>query len=518
MEERGDEENARYAGVYAHIGQLEAGHENRLAALYPMILSEDGTLANIAAQAVHTYMSRLDVSHIIKLDRQFRQYTSMEWSVDWKKIAPEDITERITGRDARQSVLRLGALHPNGYFREKCILALADDEDSLGYIALRLNDWVKQIRETAYGILAGRLADARTDAAIGMLPFISRAKCGMRYDDRQFGAIEKMLADKILLHPEEISLDKIRDYPPSTRRFLYKTLVVPVVLSRSDADRLLLREKTGNEKAQIIRLILKNYECSDGEIEEYLSNKSPIVRKNALALKYARVGGAWTGLENFLLDTARGIRSDVCYILRKHTDFDIISFYKRKLHTPGEAVAILGIGENGSEKDAAVLTEYLDSGKAGLVKNTLKAISGLGAKGADAVYWEKLNDQDSGIAKAAYAAICRSDIRYGAGMLYQAYQNCPNENTRKYILCLLVREPSWERLPYLLLLYQPTSGADDRTRRMVRGAIRFRSVYAGITGEQADFITKTMERPELGIPEEIKKEILFDLRHIAIRG
>lgn len=41
-----------------------------------------------------------------KPDQQFRQYTSMEWSFDWKKISPADITERITGRDVRQSVLR----------------------------------------------------------------------------------------------------------------------------------------------------------------------------------------------------------------------------------------------------------------------------------------------------------------------------------------------------------------------------------------------------------------------------
>ncbi len=41
-----------------------------------------------------------------KPDQQFRKYTSMEWSFDWKKISPADITERITGRDVRQSVLR----------------------------------------------------------------------------------------------------------------------------------------------------------------------------------------------------------------------------------------------------------------------------------------------------------------------------------------------------------------------------------------------------------------------------
>lgn len=513
--------NARYAEIYAHIEKLETGEENHLAALYPVLLSGDKTLENIVAKAIHAYMECLDAANIIRLDRQFRQYTSMEWLIEWKKVSPGDLTDNIVDQQARLNILRLGTLHPNGYFREKCMRALADNEESFGYIALRLNDWVRQIRETAYWILSDRLDGISTDTAVGMIPLISRTKRGERYVYQQFQEIEEQLSEKILSHLQEISLDKIKKYPPAVKRFLYKILISPDVLSKREAERLLEREKSGNEKQLVMRLILQKYECSEAQIEGYLQNKSPIVRQRALAVKYERRGSAWEGIEKYLLDTAGGIRGDVCHILRRHTDFDILAYYKQKLHTSEETVALLGIGENGSVKDANVLVEYLYADRPKLVKNAMKALSGLGAvtvgtvKLAD-IYWDYLNGIEATLAKAAYNAICKCDISYGAEKLYRTYISCTNADVRKYLIRMLMREPSWERLPYLLLVYEPDNRRLDETQFWIYKAIASRSVYARITKEWADFIMETMKKRETVISDTLKKEILFDLEHISI--
>lgn len=516
-----DTEKGRWEEIYTHIAGLEAGEVNHLARLYPSLLSGDKALVNAVAEALHAYMDRLDAVHIIRLDRRFRQYTSMEWSYDWGKVSLASMTGNIVSKQARLSILRLGTMHPNGYFREKCMRALADNEDSFGYIVLRLNDWVRQIREAAYEILWENLDGIKTDTAVGMLPYISRTKKGERYVYQQFQEIEEKLSAKILSHLQEISLDTIREYPPAVKRFLYKILISPDVLSKQDAERLLERDKNGNEKALVIRLILQKYECGEAEIEGYLQNRSPIVRQKALAVKYERLGSAWEGIENYLLDTAGSVRSDVCYILRRHTDFDIPSYYKQKLHTDEEAVAILGIGENGSAKDADVLAEYLYADRPRLVKNAIKALGSLGAVNLGTVnladvYWEYLNGEDVSIAKAAYNAACKSDIAYGAEKLYRAYISCTDTNSRKYLLRLLAREPSWERLPYLLLLYEPGSWSADGTQYWIYRALTSRSVYARITREWADFIMETVKKKETAISDTLKKEILFDLEHITI--
>lgn len=494
---------------------------NDLAVWYPMLLSGDAALVNKAAEAIHAYMCSLDAPHIIRLDRVFRQYTSMEWSYDWEKLSPADVTKGIKDSGMRLSILRLGTLHPNGYFREKCMKKIAGDEASFGYIALRLNDWVLQIRETAYRILSKRLDKIKVDTAVGLLPFISRTKKGERYGYQQFQEIEEKLSAKTLLHREEISLDTIRTYPPATKRFLYKIMISPKVLSKQEAQRLLERERNGNEKALVIRLILQEYECCETEIETYLHNKSPIVRKKALEVKYDRLGSAWDGIEEYLLDTARGIRSDVCYILRRHTKFDILSYYRERLHTGEEAVAILGVGENGSAEDADILAEYLYADRPRLVKNALKALSTLRAVKAGEVnladiYWDYLNNADASIAKAAYNAIDKSEISYGSDKLYRTFVDCANDNTRKYLIRLLAKEPSWERLPYLLSLYEPHRHTADDIQLWIYKALSSRSVYARITREWADFIKDTMEQRKERISDRLKKEILFDLEHISI--
>lgn len=516
-----DTEDGRREEISAHIAGLEAGEVNHLAVLYPVLLSGDKALVNVVAEAIHAYMHCLDAAKIIRLDRQFRQYTSMEWYHDWERVSPADLTGNIDSRQAGLSILRLGTMHPNGYFREKCIWELSGNEDSFGYLTLRLNDWVRQIREAAYGILLNRLDGIQTDTAIEMLPFISRTKKGERYVYQQLQEIEEKLSAKILSHQQDISLDAVKNYPPAVKRFLYKILISPDVLSKQDVERLLEREKNGNEKALVICLILQKYECGETEIESYLQNKSPIVRQKALALKYERLGGAWEGIERYLLDTAGSIRSDVCYILRRHTEFDIVSYYKQQLHTDGEAIAILGIGENGSEKDADVLVEYLYADRPRLVKNAIKALGGLGAVNLGTVnladiYWNYLTGEDVSIAKAAYNAVCKSDISYGAEKLYQAYISCTDVNIKKYLLRLLVREPSWERLPYLLLLYEPGVWSADGTQYWIYRALASRSVYARITRKQADFIRETIEKKETEISDRLKREILFDLGHITI--
>lgn len=513
-------ENTLYSNISQQISRLESGGESALAVLYPALLSRDEQLVNSAAEAIYTYVESLDAPKIIKLSLRFREYTSMEWSVEWKNVSLSDIRETVLNENAYLSILRLGTFHPNGYFREKCMLALKDDETSFPYIALRLNDWAAPVRDTAYRILKERLPDIRTDTAIEMLPFIEQAKRGERYQIRQLQEVEDVVTRKILRHPDEISLDRIRDYIPATRRLLYKILILPDVLSKDAAHRLLEREKSGNEKALILLMIMKNYECGKEELDRYTKNKNPLVRKKALEFRYERTGGAWDGLEQSLLDKSGGIRSDVCYILRRHTSFDILSFYRSRLHTPDEAIAILGIGENGTVKDRDILAEYLKSDTPKILKYTMRALSSLSAAGFEEDYWRYLHDTNVTISRAAYGAICRSGIHYGAERLYRSYRNCENGHTGKYLLYLLIHEPSWQRLPYLLLLYDPdlhpSCPDGEHLQMLIRRALWSpRGLYTKITKKHADRIIQIMDT-QAGIPDGLKKSILFDLEHITI--
>ena len=51
---------------------------------------------------------------------------------------------------------------------------------------------------------------------------------------------------------------------------------------------------------------------------------------------------------------------------------------------------------------------------------------------------------------------------------------------------------------------------------LLHGAVRSRSVYARIRKAQADEIIRILELPKLPIPEGLKQEILFDLKHLSV--
>ena len=67
--------------------------------------------------------------------------------------------------------------------------------------------------------------------------------------------------------------------------------------------------------------------------------------------KYHVLKCAWPGVEDLLLDVNCGIRDLAAYILKKHSQLDILAFYEKHLKEPVPVPAILGIGEQGRALD-----------------------------------------------------------------------------------------------------------------------------------------------------------------------
>lgn len=55
------------------------------------------------------------------------------------------------------AILCMGTFHSNGYFRQSCMEELAQYEESLPFLVIRLNDWVEEIRNSAYDLVMYRI-------------------------------------------------------------------------------------------------------------------------------------------------------------------------------------------------------------------------------------------------------------------------------------------------------------------------------------------------------------------------
>lgn len=154
-------------------------------------------------------------------------------------------------------------------------------------------------------------------------------------------------------------------------------LLEKIVLSEPELYGLMEREKNCFLKTLLLNGILKNYTLSLERLDFYMENKSTAVRKKAVMQKYNMLQSAWDGLEKLLLDKTYSIREFGAFIYRRHSDFDMIKFYISRLGTEHTEQAILGIGENGTVREADYIYPYLKHTESRFVKAALQALSRL---------------------------------------------------------------------------------------------------------------------------------------------
>ena len=495
------------------ISNLNDGKMNYIAIVYQALASNDTENIRLSSRAIKETMGHLSSIQIMKLDEQFRQYTSLEWYTDWEHISLQDLKMNICNQEEYMSVIRLGTFHPNGFFRENCLMELSENQESLPYLLLRINDWVKPIRDKICSIIEKDICNATINNLITALPFLEKVKKGERRNREVITKIDYMIAQKIREQFCDLNIYEIHKYDFHVRKYLYYLLTNEKVVSKEQADQLLQREKDSNCKAILICAILDNYTSNFNEIDIYLEDKSAIVRRKALDRKYALLKKNWIGIEKLLLDKSRGVREIACYIIKKHTDLDVIKYYIEHLETENICFAILGIGENGNKEVAENIMDYLQSDDEKVVRYTLKSLGYCLGTDGESIFWKYIMDSRISVAKSAYYAIRSNEIKFGAKKIYERFQKCEYEFTKRYLVYLLLQESSWSRLPYLLLLY---NYEDISIQYKIRKKTTQRSMYGKVTETDAETIRNIMNDSTLNIPAKLISDIELDLKYVTV--
>lgn len=245
----------------------------------------------------------------------------------------------------------------------------------------------------------------------------------------------------------------------------------------------------------------------------FLKNKNGIVRRRTLEYKYGIEQDYWKGLELMLLDTNKGVRELVSYILKCHANISIIDFYISHLQDEDPVNAIVGLGEHGGKEEGKLLLPFLHSKVNKIVCVTLKALAKtLEFDGYD-IYAQYLVHKEIPISKSAYLAICHCNIHYGAETLYSYCLEYDYHHVKRYALLLMLRENSWNRLPFLLELYgQP--GFEDELQELILAGIATRNMYGKISKKQEIAILEILEK-KAHLPQKLAKEIRFDIKFVV---
>lgn len=500
--------NENKVSLKTAVEHLEQGKENYLPVLYQYLVSKDADIARSAASAISKYMSNLNTAGIITLDYKFRQYSYMEWYICWNKIDLKKWEKTITSREDYLWILRLGTFQSNGFFREKCIKELEGDKDSIKYILLRLNDWAEPVRRAAENVFKN-LPDLTADELIQCLPFLEKIQRSFRREESTIETIERFFATKIWEHIDQCNPADIQKYDAKTRLILYRLLSKQKLLSKDKINQILAFEKNTQCQKLIITSLFNKSELSLQELDNYLHHKSRLVQSKALEQKYSILGGYWNGLEEMLLSPSAKIRNITKYILQKHTNIDINTFYIQHLETQHKKICILGIGENGREEDAEIITKYLDDANSSIVKNTLHAVGLLLKYKADDIFWKYLQDGRPAVMIQAYREISKYNIRYGAKQIYELFLKAESITYKRRLFSLLIKEQYWDRLPYVLMLY---TYEDEYIKNLFKEGINCINLYDKISTEKAGLIQTVLQDENYHIPQCIKEKISFNLK------
>lgn len=496
----------------AAILKLQSGDKTSLPFVYSFLANPNSDNVRKAAAAVAQYMNSLDDTAIINLSENFRQITSLDWTIDWKKVDVRGLHNTIQNKQHLLQTARLGTFHPNGYYREACINELKGDMSSFKYLILRLNDWVAPVRSAAESACLHISHYLTAPDLLSSLLYLEKVHDSVRRDTTFIRNLEDSVANRLHRFYNPVTWTAVKNCDPKTRKVFYRFLLSRKLLSEKEVTDLIAKERNGPCQRLLTGIFFEQYDQSPEELSAYMHHKSVWVQRKALEKKYRITGGYWAGLEESLLSPSKSVRGTVQFILQRYTQINMKEYYAERLDTSARKICILGISETGTAEDAGLIKPYLEDSAPTIVKNSLHALGTLlGSDGAE-IFRKYLEDSRPAVAAQAYRETMASDIRYGAEYLYNLFNASDSLLFKKRIANLLSKEPYWDRLPYALMLY---SFKDESIHDIIDRSIKRRYLYAHVSPEKADFIRSILDNADYGIPEKLKESTLFYLKQVT---
>ena len=300
-----------------------------------------------------------------------------------KALAPQSpdavrpMTERVPPTVA-WVVAAVLSFHKDGFVRERAVAQLSTYEprDVLGFLLLRLNDWVGPIRERARAAISDMLKPRHARAFVDMLQMLELARSWGRGDHT---AILEQIGQLV--------------QAPNTRRARWEALAHPDARQRRLAFALCLR--ADNDLAGLADAAEEH--GGDWQRRQVLRVASG--RDDAVAQRIAVAS---------LLETTATLRALAQgAVRRQQPDFDLRAYYTRALAGPSMRGALYGLAETGTAADGPAAVEALEHPHTSVRRAALYAIAWLDSEGLSQHTVRALTDSRARVRADACRWLCR---------------------------------------------------------------------------------------------------------------
>lgn len=361
-----------------------------------------------------------------------------------------------------------------GFVREHALRELANlssSSRSLGFMLVRVNDWVNQVRSFAADVVRSYLRAERVDTWIPALGLVAILADRTRVDHEWlFQAVQSLFN-----HPvnHEHVLTALRDTDPHVRRWAARSGLPASHTPRRDVIEVGLRSPD-----PVVRVYATRAACDwpdPGERiafgEQMWNDCYAPIRRLAMYITVDQGREAATPrLIAALHDRHRSIRRAARYYLSQFDpSFDPAPFYREALKTRPTAATVAGLGECGVPADARALKPYVQHERPRVAAAAVGAIAQLDRKGRTAWFEDWITDARPGVARAAAAALVEEPGSVDVPRLRRHMLTASQPLSRRLAFRVLTQRDPYDAIIDVL---EAAASNDERLREQAREFIR----------------------------------------------
>lgn len=422
--------------------------------LLPFIASENAELAKAACQVIDRFLETFTTDRYLWLVEHCSDRLDWWENRAWKSIQPSQVPSLSSQPESRTSILGVLTLHPNGFVRQKAVEELHQVRDGkeLPFLLLRLNDWVKPIRDRAARFVEPRLCDSYQQHIVDCLPLLAwLLQC------RRTEYVDLVPRAVVLLCRSECESQLAEIAASSDRRVRRKITRLALEIEGDHLPRLVRHLIRSNDTALRIwgaeRVSRELYGAElDTALDDLRADRCMPVRRHALlALAERSAEDARSVWTETLLDRHRSLRELARCRLAPENVGGFSPFYRENLQTnPENLYALLGLGETGSADDVPRVRTYFRSGRPALRCAAVRAISTLPGELPDPRLTDMISDDFPSVRRATQDALILRPQLVDRERLLSIVLSDNRWQTGQAGLTVFDGLGKWRALPYLI--------------------------------------------------------------------
>lgn len=421
--------------------------------LVPVLVAGDDRSRMVAAQAIRVLLSEIAPDDLSGLDEVMRHRW---WGDPWHKLQPRELAKWVGPGEPGTLLLQLSSMHSNGFVREEAVrrLRLLRDGSEVPYLLLRLNDWMRPVRDVACQAVVERIEPDYADRFVQNLGLVVRLQNVRRNDLSE--VLRQITWVLTSAQGRQALIRALGSDSRAVRRASFQMLMdgeaqeVPQVLEAAVGvtDPVIrlwaARAVTGILEGDELRAVLLSLS----------RDPSGPVRQEALKVWATRFRGeAGERLVSALLDRNASVRNEARFRLRDDEKLDIRQFYRNALGSKDIGLliaALAGLAETSGVEEAETLVPFLSDPVARVRR---AAICYLARLAGDAYFDHFLRcamDASPGVSKQAFQVLRRYAFYFTGARLWDLFSESKLIHFRRNVLRLIAALPKWESIPYLL--------------------------------------------------------------------